>query len=81
MDDHASYIGAHERGLQDLLDEGFDLPAKGVVLTYRDLSRDRAVVGLYPTRALAEARAEEAMRQKRARRGEWRIRPLAEAVA
>ncbi len=70
MDDHASYIGAHERELRDLVDEGFELPDKGVVLIYRDRRRDRLIVQLYPNRRIAEARP-----------GGCRILPLSEAVA
>ncbi len=81
MNDHVSYIGAHERGLCDLMDEGIEIPDESVVLTYRDLLRDRRVVQLYPSRAAAEARAAETLRAKRARRGDCLIRPLAEAVA
>lgn len=81
MNDHASYIGIHERCLRDLMDEGFELPAEGAVLTYRDRRRDCLVTRLYPSRQAAEARAEEALRTRRARRGECRVRPLREAVA
>ena len=81
MNDHASFIGAHERGLSDLMEEGIEIPDESVVLTYRDLLRDRHIVQLYPCRAAAEARAAETLRARRARRGGCLIRPLAEAVA
>ncbi|MFC1491605.1 hypothetical protein ACFLQ0_03340 [Nitrospinota bacterium] len=80
MNDHMSYIGAHERGLRDLMDEGFELPVEGAVLTYRDRIRDRFVIQIYPNRAAAEARAEEALRAHRTRRGECRICSLEEAI-
>lgn len=81
MNDHASYIGIHERCLRDLMDEGFDLPTDGAVLTYRDRRRDCLVTQIYPCLAAAEARAEEALRSRKARRGDCRIRTLKEAVA
>ena len=56
MNDHASYIGIHERCLRDLMDEGFDLPTDGAILTYRDRRRDCLVTQIYPFRAAAEAR-------------------------
>ncbi len=80
MNDHVSYIGIHERCLRDLMDEGFELPADGAVLTYRDCRRDCLVTQIYPCRAAAEARAEEALRSRKTRRGDCRIRPLKEAV-
>ena len=81
MNDHASYISIHERCLGDLMDEGFELPAEGAVLTYRDRRRDCLVTQIYPCREAAEARAEEALRSRKARRGGCRICPLKEAVA
>ncbi len=81
MNVHASYIGVHERSLRELMDEGFDLPAQGAVLTYRDRKRDRRVTLLLPSRAVAEARAAEALRARRARREEVEIRSIEEAVA
>ncbi len=81
MNDHVSYIGIHERCLRDLMDEGFDLPTDGAILTYRDRRRDCLVTQIYPCRAAAEARAEEALRSRKARRGECLVRTLKEAVA
>ncbi len=81
MNDQASYIGAHERSLRELLDEGFSLPAEAAVLTYHDLRRDRPVTVLLPSRAAAEARAAGALRRRDARRGGVRILSLEEAIA
>ncbi len=81
MNDHASYIGIHERCLHDLMDEGFELPSDGAILTYLDRKRDRLVTQIYPCRSAAEARAEEALRSRKARRGECRICSLKEAIA
>ena len=79
MNEHASYIGDHERCLQELLEEGFPLPAEAALLAYRDLKRDREVTLLFPSRRAAEARARRIPGGKAATR--IRVLPLAEAVA
>ena len=70
-----------KRCLRDLMDEGFELPTDCAILTYRDRRRDCLVTQIYPCRAAAEARAEEALRSRKARRGECHVRTLKEAVA
>jgi len=72
--DEASYISAHERGPRELVEEGFGLPAGGVMLTYLDRRRGRSVTRLFPSRPAAEAWARESGE-------EAAILPLGEALA
>lgn len=81
MREHASYIGGHERGWCDMLEEGLELPEGGVVLSYFDRLRDRQVTQIYPDRSSAEARALGVQRARKIRRVDCHILPLAEAVA
>ena len=79
MNEHASYIGDHERCLQELIEEGFPLPAEAAVLAFRDPRRDREVTLLFPSRGAAEGRARRAPGGKTASR--VRVYTLEEAVA
>ncbi len=79
MNEHASYIGDHERCLQELLEEGFPLPAETAVLAFRDPKRDREITLLFPSRGAAEARARRTPGGKTASR--IRVLTLEEAVA
>jgi len=72
--DEASYISSHERGPRELVEEGFGLPAEGVLLTYLDRRRGRRVARLFPSRPAAEAWAREGGE-------EAAILPLGEALA
>lgn len=69
----ASYISAHERSPRELVEEGFGLPAEGVLLTYLDRRRGRSVARLFPSRPAAEAWA-------RGSGEEAAILPLGEAL-
>ena len=81
MDDHTSFIGAHERSPREMAEEGVSLPAEAAVLTFRDRRRDRRVILILPSRAAAEAWAAEALRRRLARKDDVKIRPLEAAVA
>ncbi|MBT3350273.1 MAG: hypothetical protein HOC91_07935 [Nitrospinaceae bacterium] len=81
MREHISYIGSHERGLHDMLEEGIDLPEGGVVLSYFDRLRDRQVTQVYPDRPSAKARAFEVQRARKTRRVDCQILSLVEAIA
>ena len=80
MNETASFIGTHERTLSDLVDEGFGVPKEGALLVYRDRSRERRVSLIFPTIGSARARADALVREKRTRRRDLLLLPLAEAL-
>lgn len=81
MNETASFIGTHERTLSDLVDEGFGLPEEAALLVYRDRSRERRVSLIFPNMASARARAEALIQEKRTRRNDLVLLPLAGALA
>lgn len=81
MNETASFIGTHERTLSDLVDEGFGLPEDGALLVYRDRSRERRVSLIFPNMASARARADALIQEKRTRRRDLVLLPLAGAFA
>ena len=81
MNEAVSFIGAHERTLSDLVDEGFGVPEEAALLVYRDRSRERSVSLIFPNAESARARADALVREKRARRRDLVLLPLAEALA
>ena len=81
MNETASFIGTHERTLSDLVDEGFGLPEDGALLVYRDRSRERRVSLIFPNMASARARADALIQEKRTRRRDLVLLPLAGALA
>ncbi len=79
MNEAASYVGAHERTLAEMVDEGLDVPREGAVLLYRD--RERGVRLIFPSAESARARADALVRAGRTRRRDVRVVSLAEALA
>lgn len=80
MNEIASYIGTHERTLTELIDEGFGIPEQGVLLIYRDHSRERSVSLIFPNAASARARAKALIRMRRTSRRDVSVLPIAEAL-
>lgn len=81
MNETASFIGTHERGLSDLLEEGFGVPEKAALLVYRDRSRERRVSLIFPNMESARARADALIRMRRTRRRDVSVAPLTEALS
>ena len=80
MNEAVSFIGTHERGLSDLVDEGFGVPEEAALLVYRDRTRERRVSFIFPNMASARARADALIHEKRTRRRDLVLLPLAEAL-
>lgn len=81
MNETVSFIGTHERGLSDLVEEGFGVPEDGALLVYRDRTRERSMSLIFPNMASARARADALIRMKRTRRRDLVLLPLAEALS
>ena len=80
VEEAVSFIGAHERALADMAEEGLGVPAEGALLLYRDRTRERRVRLLFPDSGSARARAAALIRSGRARRREVRVLSLPEAL-